>query len=121
MKLNDNIRLNAKSVRFTQPRQRLTLGPLFLDGISKATDNIRETAKGGEWMPKKETLMCMARCKRKDGKIADYYVHRMGGGVVIIGPNLERYRCHPGVTNAEAARIEIARVCNVEVISITGP
>jgi hypothetical protein len=43
-----------------------------------------------------------------------------GGGVVIIGPNLERYRCHPGVTNAEAARIEIARVCNVEVISITG-
>lgn len=73
-------------------------------------------------MPKKETLMCMARCKRKDGKIADYYVHRMGGGVVIIGPNLERYRCHPEVTNADAARIEIARVCNVEVISITdGP
>jgi hypothetical protein len=81
----------------------------------------KDTPKGGEWMPKKETLMCMARCKRKDGKIADYYVHRMGGGVVIIGPNLERYRCHPGVTNAEAARIEIARVCNVEVISITGP
>ena len=73
-------------------------------------------------MPKKETLMCMARCKRKDGKIADYYVHRMGGGVVIIGPNLERYRCHPEVTNVEAARIEIARVCHVEVISITdGP
>lgn len=81
-----------------------------------------DTAEGGEWMPKKETLMCMARCKRKDGKIADYYVHRMGGGVVIIGPNLERYRCHPEVTNADAARIEIARVCNVEVISITdGP
>ena len=73
-------------------------------------------------MPKKETLMCMAKCKSKDGKIADYYVHRMGGGVVIIGPNLERYRCPPEVTNAEAARIEIARVCRVEVISITdGP
>jgi hypothetical protein len=73
-------------------------------------------------MPKKETFMCMARCRRKDdGKIADYYVHRIGGGVVIIGPNLERYRCHPGVTNAKAARIEIARVCNVDVISITGP
>jgi len=41
MKLNDNIRLNAKSVRFTQPRQRLTLGPLFLDGISKGTHNMR--------------------------------------------------------------------------------
>jgi hypothetical protein len=68
-------------------------------------------------MPKKETLMCMGRCKRKEGKIADYYVHRMGGGVVIIGPNLERYRCHPEVTNAEAARIEIARVCHIEVIS----
>src|SRR5215475_1688499 len=55
----------------------------------------RDTAKG-EGMAKKETLMCMARCKRKDGRIADYYVHRMGGGVVIIGPNLERYRCPPG-------------------------
>jgi|GEM_PF-2390685 len=30
MKLNDNIRLNAKSVRFTQPRQGLTLGPSSL-------------------------------------------------------------------------------------------
>ena len=73
-------------------------------------------------MPKEETLMCMARCKRKDSKIADYYVHRMGGGVVIIGPNLERYGCPPEVTNAEAARMATARVCNVEVISITdGP
>jgi hypothetical protein len=63
----------------------------------------------------------MAKCKRKDGKIADYYVHRFAGDVVVIGPNLERYRCHPGVANVEAARIEIARVCNVEVISITGP
>ncbi len=81
----------------------------------------RDTAKG-EGMAKKETLMCMARCKRKDGRIADYYVHRMGGGVVIIGPNLDRYRCPPEVTNTEAARIEIARVCHVEVISITdGP
>jgi hypothetical protein len=61
-------------------------------------------------MAKKETLMCVAKCKRKDGKIADYYVHRSaGGGVMIIGPNLERYRCHPGFPNAEAARIEIAR------------
>ena len=81
----------------------------------------RDTAKG-EWMAKKETLMCVAKCKRRDGKIADYYVHRMGGGVVIIGPNLERYTCHPGLTNAEAARTEIAKVCHVEVISITdGP
>jgi len=78
----------------------------------------RDTAKG-EWMAKKETLMCVAKCKRKDGKIADYYVHRSAGGVMIIGPNLERYRCPPGVTNAEAARTEIARVCHVEVISIT--
>ena len=73
-------------------------------------------------MAKKETLICVAKCKRKDGTIADYYVHRMGGGVVIIGPNLERYRCPTEVTNTEAARIEIARVCHVEVISITdGP
>jgi len=72
-------------------------------------------------MPKKETLMCVAKCKRKDGTIADYCVHRMGGGVVIIGPNLERYTCHPGLINAEAAQTEIAKVCNVEVISITGP
>jgi hypothetical protein len=73
-------------------------------------------------MPKKETLMCIAKCKRKDGKIVDYYVHRFAGGVMIIGPNLERHRCHPGVTNVEAARIEIAKVCHVEVISITdGP
>jgi hypothetical protein len=70
-------------------------------------------------MPRKETLMCIAKCKRRDGKILDYYVHRLAGGVVIIGPNLERYRCHPGVTSIE---IEIAKVCNVEVISVTaGP
>jgi hypothetical protein len=99
----------------------LTLGLSFLDGISKAIDvcDFRENGKG-EWMAKKETLMCVAKCKRKDGKIADYYVHRTaGGGVMIIGPNLERYRCHPGFTNAEAARTEIAGVCHVEVISIT--
>jgi hypothetical protein len=97
--------------------------PSFLDGISKATDNIRLQRYGkGGWMARKETLMCVAKCKRKDGRIADYYVHRMGGAVVIIGPNLERYRCHPEVTNAETARTEIARVCHVEVISITdGP
>jgi hypothetical protein len=70
-------------------------------------------------MARKETLMCVAKCKRKDGTIADYYVHRMGGGVVIIGPNLERYRCQPEITNAEAARTEIARLCQVEIISIS--
>jgi hypothetical protein len=70
-------------------------------------------------MPKKETLMCIAKCKTKDGKILDYYVHRFAGGVMIIGPNLERHRCHPDVTSVEAARIEIARVCRVEVISIS--
>jgi hypothetical protein len=72
-------------------------------------------------MPKKETLMCIAKCKMRDGKILDYYVHRIAGGVMIIGPNLERHRCHAGVTNVEAARTEIARICHVEVISITGP
>jgi hypothetical protein len=73
-------------------------------------------------MPRKETLMCIAKCKRRDGKILDYYVHRLAGGVMVIGPNLERHRCQPEVTNAEAARIEIARVFHVEVISITdGP
>jgi hypothetical protein len=73
-------------------------------------------------MPKKETLMGIAKCKRRDGKILDYYLHRLAGGVEIIGPNLERHRCHPEVTNAEAARIEIARVFHVEVISMTdGP
>jgi hypothetical protein len=72
-------------------------------------------------MPKKETLMCIAKCKTRDGKILDYYVHRIAGGVMIIGPNLERHRCHAGVTNVEAARTEIARICHVEVISITGP
>jgi hypothetical protein len=69
---------------------------------------------------KNETLMCIAKCKRKDGKILDYYVHRFPGGVVeIIGLNLERHRCQPGVTSIEAARIEIAKVCHVEVISIS--
>jgi hypothetical protein len=73
-------------------------------------------------MSKKETLMCIAKCKTRDGKILDYYVHRLAGGVVIIGPNLERYTCHLEVKNAEAARTEIARVCHVEVVSITdGP
>ena len=73
-------------------------------------------------MPRKETLMCIAKCKRRDGKILDYYVHRFAGGVVVIGPNLERYGCHPGVTSIEAVQIEIAKVCNVEVISVTaGP
>jgi hypothetical protein len=76
----------------------------------------------GELMPKKETLMCIAKCKKRDGRIADYYVHHIPGGVMVIGPNLERHRFHPEVTNAEAARIEIARVFHVEVISITdGP
>jgi hypothetical protein len=70
-------------------------------------------------MPQKETLMCIARCKTKDAKIRDYYVHRIAGAVVIIGPNLERHRCHPGVTNAEAARIEIAKVYGVQVITIS--
>jgi hypothetical protein len=65
--------------------------------------------------------MCIAKCKTRDGKILDYYVHRIAGGVMIIGPNLERHRCHAGVTNVEAARTEIARICHVEVISITGP
>jgi len=123
MKVNGNIRLKAKSVRSTQPKQRLTLGPSSLTESPKQPTifGYRDTAKG-EWMAKKETLMCVAKCKRKDGTIADYYVHRMGGGVVIIGPNLERYTCHPGLTNAEAARTEIAKVCHVEVISITdGP
>jgi hypothetical protein len=122
MKLNENIRLmpgrSGHSVK-----ARVTLRPAFLDGISKAIDNSGLQRHGkGVWMARKETLMCVAKCKRKDGKIADYYVHRMGGGVVIIGPNLERYRCQPEVTNAEAARTEIARLCQVEIISISdGP
>jgi hypothetical protein len=70
-------------------------------------------------MPQKETLMYIARCKARDGRILDYYVHRIAGDVVIIGPNLERHRCHPGITNAQAARIEIAEVYRVEVISIS--
>jgi hypothetical protein len=73
-------------------------------------------------MPKKETLMCIAKCKTKDGKYSITMSNRIAGGVMIIGPNLERHRCHRGVTNVEAARIEIAKVCHVEVISITdGP
>ena len=73
-------------------------------------------------MPKKETLMCIARCKTKDGRILDYYVHRIAGDVVIIGPNLERHRCHPGVTNEEAARLEIAIESDWgERISCAGP
>src|SRR5262245_12410111 len=103
--------LNAKSVRFTQPRQRLTLGsPSLTESPKQPTIfGYRDTAKGG-WMAKKETLMCVAKCKRKDGKIADYYVHRSAGGVMIIGPNAERYRCQAVFRNAEAARSEIARV-----------
>jgi hypothetical protein len=124
LKLNDKCSVKCQVGQVHSAKAAVNALPLFLDGISKATDNIRLQRHGkGGWMAKKETLMCVATCKRKDGKIADYYVHRSaGGGVMIMGPNLERYRCHPGFTNAEAARMEIARVCHVEVISITdGP
>src|SRR5262249_61025812 len=119
MKVNGNIRLKAKSVRSTRPKQRLTLGPSSLTESPKQPTifGYRDTAKG-EWMAKKETLMCVAKCKRKDGKIADYYVHRSAGGVMIIGPNFQRYRCAPGVTTVETARTEVARVCHAEVTQI---
>src|SRR6516162_11044765 len=63
-KQNDNVRLNAKSVRFTQPRQRLMLGPRSLTKSPKQPTifGYKDTANGSEWMPKKETLMCIAKC-----------------------------------------------------------
>src|SRR5262245_19946082 len=81
---------------FTQPAQSLSPGSSSLTESPRQPTicGYRDTEKG-EWMAKKETLMCVAKCKRKDGKIADYYVHRMGGGFVIIGPNLERYTLSP--------------------------
>jgi hypothetical protein len=90
---------------------------LLLDGISKATDNmIRELILNGGLMAKKMTLMSTLKCKTPDGKVVHYFVYHRGGGFEIVGPNLERHRCHPSVKNAKDAQIEIAKVYGVEVI-----
>ncbi len=70
-------------------------------------------------MPKKEIFMFNTKCETKDGKIAKYSAYRSAGAVVIRGPNSEWHRCHLGVTTAEAARIEIAKVYGVKVLSVS--
>jgi hypothetical protein len=35
------------------------------------------------------------QCKTTDGKVVHYFVYHRGGGFEIVGPNLERHRCHP--------------------------
>jgi hypothetical protein len=66
-------------------------------------------------MAKKMTLMSTLKCKTTDGKVVHYFVYHRGGGFEIVGPNLERHRCHPSVKNAKDAQIEIAKVYGVEV------
>jgi len=68
-------------------------------------------------MAKKMTLKATVKCKTTDGRVVDYSVYYSGGSIEIVGPNLERYRCHPSVKNAKDAQIEIAKVYGVEVIS----
>jgi len=48
-------------------------------------------------MAKKMTLMSTLKCKTTDGKVVHYFVYHRGGGFEIVGPNLERHRCHPSV------------------------
>jgi hypothetical protein len=78
---------------------------------------IRELILTGGLMAKKMTLMSTLKCKTTDGKVVHYFVYRRGGGFEIVGPNLERHRCHPSVENAKDAKTEIAKVYGVEVIS----
>jgi hypothetical protein len=61
-------------------------------------------------MAKKMTLMSTLKCKTTDSKVVHYSVYYRGGGIEIVGPDLERHRCHPSVKNAKDARIEIAKV-----------
>ena len=61
-------------------------------------------------MAKRMTLMSTLKCKTTDGKVVHYFVYHRGGGFEIVGPNLERHRCHPSVKNAKVAQIEIAKV-----------
>ena len=68
-------------------------------------------------MAKKMTLKAAVKCKTTDGRVVHYSVYYRGGGIEIVGPNLERHRCHPSVKNAKDAQIEIAKVYGVEVIS----
>jgi hypothetical protein len=62
-------------------------------------------------------LMSTLKCKTTDGRVVNYSVYHRGGGVEIVGPNLERHRCHPSVKNTRDAKTEIAKVYGVEVIS----
>jgi hypothetical protein len=64
-------------------------------------------------------LMFNATCKTTDSKIVHYSAYYSHGSVEIVGPNLERHRCHPSVKNTEDAQIEIAKVYDVDVISVT--
>jgi hypothetical protein len=68
-------------------------------------------------MPKKTTLLSNLKCKTTGGKIVHYSVYYRDGGVEIVGPNLERHRCHPSVKDVNDAQIEIAKVYGVEVMS----
>ena len=67
-------------------------------------------------MTQKMRLMSTFKCKTTDGRVVHYSVYYRGRGVEIVGPNLERHRCHPSVKNAKDAQIEIAKVYGVEVI-----
>ncbi len=68
-------------------------------------------------MAKKMTLKAAIKCKTTDGRVVHYSVYYRGGGIEIVGLNLERYRCHPSVKNTRDAKTEIAKVYGVEVIS----
>jgi hypothetical protein len=64
-----------------------------------------------------EILMRRYKCKTKAGGIVYYSVYQRNDGVEIEGPTFEKYRCHPSAKTAEDAKIEIAKVYGVEVIS----
>jgi hypothetical protein len=61
--------------------------------------------------------MLRCKCKTKAGGIVYFSVYHRNGGVEIVGPTFERHRCHPSIRTADDAKIEIAKVYGVQVIS----
>jgi hypothetical protein len=64
-----------------------------------------------------EILMRRYKCKTKAGGIVYYSVYQRKGGVEVEGPTFENHRCHSSVKTAEDAKIQIAKIYGVEVIS----
>jgi len=65
---------------------------------------------------RRERYIGNVKCRRKDGTIVYYAIYDRNG-FEIEGPLLEWHRCQPSVQNVESAKIEIAQVYGVEVLS----